>query len=299
MLIQSLQKTIEKLLHQQPGEKQAYSLLLQNKTIGHEEEEERLAEEEAKQEIDSGNTSSFLEQYSEAIFKKQIAALETQFVVQRDLLDTKDAQLRDQAVKLHEQESELKKKDEVMGALQKNAENLECMLVRMEKVVQKSNHLQEEYAMQMAKLKQCVEEQDGLLEEREALLMGEAEKVKYLSVLCCEAKEAMAEDKNAICKFEYTIHDQEEALREQREDLEECKSSLFSANQIITLTEKRDAFLKPYVRRLADHYRTKNKQQGCGGFKRFFKRRQQSNSQQIVDKLEKVFLPGALEEVRC
>ena len=228
------------------------------------------------------------EQAAKRDLLEKTAMLETQTNEQRDLLHKKDSQLDEKTGKIKEQEAKLREMQDAIGTLEKKNTQVESMLIRMEAVVKKSNHLQEQYLGEMTKLKVQTQEQSALLDEKEEQLKDETLKVKYLSDLCCQAKEAMHEDKTTIARLESTLQDLETTMSEQQEDLKECKESLFSANQIIALTEQRDSYLKPYVRTLAGYYQDKEEHRGC--FFQMFAKRRQSPAFTIVSKLAKVFL---------
>ena len=232
------------------------------------------------------------------LFLAKVASLEIQLKEQRDLLNDKDEQINAQAETIRKQESQLKQqqdtireKQDQISVLEGKNTQLESYHLRMEIVVKKSNRLQEEYFDEIIKLREQTQEQASLLDEKEDQLNGQSLKMKYLSDLCCQAQEAMHEDKATIAGLKYDIQDLKTSLEEHKEDLEECKQSLFTTNQIIKLTEQRDSHLKSYVRRLASYYQNKEEQRGsCFPLKMLGYKRQQSPAANIVNKLAQVLL---------
>ena len=219
----------------------------------------------------------------------KVVSLETQIKDQRDLLLENESQLNAQARTIMMQDTKLREKQDIIqeqqneiNVLESKNKRLKVVLLRMEITVEKSSHLQDEYLYELTGLRQQTQEQASLLDAKD-------EKMKYLSGLCVQAQEAMDEDKATIADLKYEIQDLETSLQEQKEDLEECKQSLFAANQMITLTERRDSYMKPYVRRLVSYYR--NKEHGsCFPLKIFGAKRQQSPAANIVNKLADVLL---------
>jgi len=217
----------------------------------------------------------------------QIASLETQVKDQRDLLLDNESEINAQARTIMRQDNKLLQNQDVIQeqqieitSLDRKSKGLEGVLLRMEIKVEESERLQEEHLDELTKLQAFVEKKDDRLN-------ANALEMKYLSDLCCQAQDAMHEDKATIANLEYDIDDLVTTVDDLKEDLEECKQSLFTANQIITLTGRRDSRLKSHVCRLTSYYR--NKENGsCFPFKMFGARRQQSPAVDIVSKLAQV-----------
>jgi len=217
----------------------------------------------------------------------QIASLETQVKDQRDLLLDNESEINAQARTIMRQDNKLLQNQDVIQeqqieitSLDRKSKGLEGVLLRMEIKVKESQRLQEEHLDELTKLQAFVEKKDDRLN-------ANALEMKYLSDLCCQAQDAMHEDKATIANLEYDIDDLVTTVDDLKEDLEECKQSLFTANQIITLTGRRDSRLKSHVCRLTSYYR--NKENGsCFPFKMFGARRQQSPAVDIVSKLAQV-----------
>ena len=227
-------------------------------------------------------------------FLVKVASLEIQIKEQQDLLVSKDSQINTLIETIFRQESKLQENQDVIQenqneiiVLERKNKHLEGVLLRMETAVEKSKSLQAEYFNEMIKLREQTQEQAALLDEKEDQLNVQSLKMKYLSDLCCQAQEAMYEDKATIADLKYDIQDLQTTVDELKEDLEECKHSLFTANQMITLTGRRDSRLKSHVQRLASYYR--NKESGsCFPFKMFGVKQQQSQATHIVSKLVQV-----------
>ena len=289
--IRSLLKTIEELKHEQSQTQQDNEC--QSKSdIG--EEKSKLLETSSLEEDQPSNVGLLA----------KVTSLEIQLLEQRDILNSKDLQIKAQAETIKKQEIIVQENQDVIQeqrkeiiALKKKNTQLESVLLRMETVVEKSNLLQEEYYDEMTKLQAQTQEQDVLLGEKENQINGQSLKMKYLSDLCCQAQEAMHEDKATIADLKLEIGDFEKKVAQQKEDLNECKQSLSIANQMIKLTEQRDSFLKSYVQRLASYYQNKEEQRGsCFPLKMFGGRRQPSPAANIVNKLAQVLLGEELSK---
>ena len=289
--IRSLLKTIEELKHEQSQTHQDNEC--QSKSdIG--EEKSKLLETSSLEEDQPSNVGLLA----------KVTSLEIQLLEQRDILNSKDLQIKAQAETIKKQKIIVQENQDVIQeqrkeiiALKKKNTQLESVLLRMETVVEKSNLLQEEYYDEMTKLQAQTQEQDVLLGEKENQINGQSLKIKYLSDLCCQAQEAMHEDKATITDLKLEISDFEKKVEQHKDDLNECKQSLSTTNQMIKLTEQRDSFLKSYVQRLASYYQNKEEQRGsCFPLKMFGGRRQPSPAANIVNKLAQVLLGEELSK---
>ena len=272
--------------------------LKQEQSQAHQDDECQLKDDIGEEKSKLQKTSFLEDQPSNIELLAKVASLEIQLMEQRDILNSKYLQIKAQAETIRKQETIVQENQDVIQeqrkeiiALEKKNTQLESVLLRMETVVEKSNLLQEEYYDEMTKLQAQTQEQDALLGEKENQINGQSLKMKYLSDLCCQAQEAMHEDKATIADLKLEIGDFEKKVAQQKEDLNECKQSLSIANQMIKLTEQRDSFLKSYVQRLASYYQNKEEQRGsCFPLKMFGGRRQQSPAASIVNKLAQVLL---------
>jgi len=285
--IQSLVKTIEDLKQEK------------SQTNPIQDDEYQLKDNTREEKFKLQESSSLDEDQSSNIeLLAKVASLEIQLKKQRNLLNSKNTQINAQAetirkheYKLQENQDVIQGKHEKIIALERKNTHLESVLLRMETVVEKSNRLQKEYCDEMTKLQAQTQEQAALLDEKEEQINDQSLKMKYLSDLCCQAQEAMHEDKATIVDLKIEIGDFEKKVEQQKEDLNKCNQSLSIANQMITLTEQRDSFLKSYVQRLASYYQNKEEQRGsCFSLKMFGGRRQQSLASSIVNKLAQVLL---------
>lgn len=252
-----------------------------------------------KEKIMLGKSSLLNEdQYCNMDLLAKVTSLEIHIKEQQGLLNTKDSQLNIQAEtirnherKLQEKQDVIKEKQDLIVVLERKNRHLEGVFLQMETVVEKSNCLQDKYLETMTKLQAKTQEQTTLLDDKDDQLNAQSLKLNYLSNLCGQAQEAMDENKATIANLEYDVQDLETTIKQQKADLEECKQSLFTTNQIITLTEQRDSYMKIYVRRLASYYQNKEEQRrSCFPLKIFGYRRQQSPAASIVNKLAQVLL---------
>ena len=164
--IRSLLKTIEELKHEQSQTHQDNEC--QSKSdIG--EEKSKLLE------------TSSLDQPSNVGLLAKVTSLEIQLLEQRDILNSKDLQIKAQAETIKKQEIIVQENQDVIQeqrkeiiALKKKNTQLESVLLRMETVVEKSNLLQEEYYDEMTKLQAQTQEQDVLLGEKENQINGQS-----------------------------------------------------------------------------------------------------------------------------